>query len=609
MAPTDLPPDLPAPDLRSATGQLPSWADVCRMLDDPDQLDRLRRTHLGLLRALGIVDVAPNGEPYLLPLLLDGAILRHRLSAAEVAGDHLELDPDLGVYGVPAERGILATTGEVLRLGTSAHLTPPTARRVTRSGRRLLHGPPGWLRQFRAGDLIAVQLLDATLLVRGCRTEGGTTDVAARLSATAATAIERVADRGGPAVLPLEALVLGEMAADPTLFHETAVAPLAEVLEAASLPHDLGYVGRPGPTSLALPPHARGNTANELLPSELPDEQLTELLELGRLIGRFGLGVDDPLEGRTGERVLAPLRDWRTVDHLAVTAGAEVGTRALVDTLLPGAPRALRAPLHHLRAAHHLRTGSLAHALSDIDAALRTAPDVPEVVAVAAQVHTIVGDRSRTAALLGHLPDSHPLHRICDALLAPAGATALDRARCLHARANAYLVMAGCGDLDAHQRHDVERRGLQLGHLPEEMLVDDLLHHRAGLARVIREVGPLLADDELALLRRWAATRRRWWWRLDADTDGACLRALDDGTEVRASWPWPGPGAEGGFDPTGALVLARVLPTGSGWWMAPGALTVEEDVAVDALPDPSDIIGVRLWCARPDRTDPRSRAA
>ncbi|HUG85221.1 MAG TPA: hypothetical protein VMM13_11690 [Euzebya sp.] len=592
-------------DLRTPTGQLPSWAEACQMLRDPAQFNHLGRAQLTVLRAMGIADVALNGEPYVLPALLDGVTLRHRLTAAEVAGDHLELDPDLSILSVPAQRGLVATSGQPLRLGSHLHLSPPTVRRVMQSGRRLLLGPPGWLRPFRAGDLVGVHLIDATLLVLACSTGGDAAALATRLRVTAAPIHDRVVENGAPAALPLEGLVLGEMALDDALYRDVAVAPLTEVLQAADLPHALGYIGRPGRPDVPLPAHARGNPGNDMLPSQLPDERMAELLELGRIVGRFGLGAVDPLDGHSREGVLAPLRDWETVELLADTAGAEPGLRTLVDTLLPGAPRALRAPLHHLRAVHHLRTGALAHALSDLDAAMRTASDAEVVVALAVELRAIIGDGTGAQALLQLLADDHPLHEVCTALL-PLDTAPLEGAHALLLRVIAYVMVAGCGDLLEHQRHAFGHRGLHEGHLPAEMVIDDLLHHRAGLARAALEMGPLLCDAELASLRRWQEEQRGWWKVVGCVADRARLRALVGGTEVEAYWPWPGTFLDDEFDATGDLVLARLLPIGDDWWMAPGALTVEEDVSLHDLPDPSDIVAVRLWAARPDSTGPRS---
>lgn len=586
------------PDLRTPTGQLIGWSDALHMVGDPDGLADLGPAQLKILRALGIIDVALNGEPVALPVLLDGVSLNHRLSAAEIAGHHLELDPDLSILAPAVEGGVRLSTGERLELIDHRHLEPARAERPRQAGRRLLLGPPGWLRRHQVGEQVAVGLIDATLLVGPSRREGGVEPLAQRLVDMAEPLWSGMRAKGVPECLPLPGLVMGAMADGETLFtREQPVVPMTEVLAAAGMPHALGFVGPPGSTEVSLPPHALGNPASHGITGGLNDEEIARLLHLGDVISRLGL-VDDPgsvLGTATRALMSQALRDADTLWRLADTVAAERGARILVDQVLPGAPVALRGPLHVLRATHHLRNGAFTEALADTAAAVRAAPEFSVAVGTATLLRVVCGDAEGLAELGDRGVDDQ---RYDDEGLDEDGyfTDATMRAWALLGRVVMYLDMAGCDDLERHQEVALHMAGMTPAHLPPDMLSDDLLFHRAGLERYAREVGPELGEEDRAWVEAWLGVDRRWWRIAAVDQPNIRLHPAEGGPEVSTRCPQPNVGTP--QPEAGDLMLARVLPVGEEWLVAPGALLLDHDPGLEGLPDPQDIIGVRAWVAR-----------
>jgi hypothetical protein len=592
---------VPTTDLRTASGELPRWGDAVQLFRDPALADRIGSDQLAVLRALGLIDVTFDGEPYALPEVLLGRVLRHRLTAAEIAGDHLEIDPDLTAFAVPMQRGLMSSTGHPLTVASSDVIGPPSAVRPTGRARRLLSGPPGWLVGIDPGQLVALQLLDATLLVVPTDVDGDTAPMAAILREDTSAPLGRIADAGiASQVLPIGPMVVGAMVRDDDLFTaEKPVAPLGEVLAAAGMPHAGQYLGGPDspPVDDVVPVDVHPATVG--IPPGVDDAMMARILEIGRVVARVGLGVDDPFDRLSRRAMLDALRDWQTVAALE-GAAPEPGVRRLVGELVPGAPRAVRAALHHLQAVHHLCNGAPASALAEIEQALRTATeDAWPLHELALNLRMMAGDHAGVTELLRRLDADHPLQAVAEHLLHRSAADAGSRARELWARAAAYLELSRSADLVAHQAHALARAGLAAAHVPLELRSDDLLHDRAGLERTVLELGPLLPPDELDLLRRWTGIRRRWWTVIRVDDDVAELqdRAGTATVEVDLSCDC----GCGDVVPVAAgwVLLARPLASDDGLWIPGGWMALGTEEEVDDLPDPTDLAELATWAARP----------
>lgn len=568
------------------TDRRPTWAEICRLLRDDVAIERIGAREMEILRALEVVGSTPEGAPYLLPELLNGLVLRHRLTEAEVAGDHLELDPDLTLLAVPALLGLFTTTGEPLRLGTHLELARPTAVRPVGDGRRQLHGRRGWLAGFRGADVVEVTLIDSVLVLGIGGEAADPTVLAEILGRRVEDLLDRVTSVGVPPAFPLIGLLTDALTADPALL-DGPIPPLTEVLAHAGVPHRQAFLGRPGQADVPVPPHAHGHSGSCGLPVGTPEPQLRAALAIGEVIGRFAVGVDDPCDGRPLGTALSALRDWDLLQRMAHGASDGPGVPRMVEAALGSVPRRLRAPLHYLRAVHRLSRGAVGHALGDLETALRTDPDAEPVLELLAELRWVLGDIDGAAALFDRL-------RVPDALPSADGG-ALDRARTLHERIRSYLVISGCHDLFDHQARALEGQGLDPAGVPHHLLLDDILFERAGLARVDLELTPLLDAPEAELLRAWAGVPRRWWRIAGACDRLVQLRGVAHDQAVRAALPAVGEEEVDGLLRHGDLILARLLPTGDGWWTPPGALYVDADSEADGLPDADDLPGAIRW--------------
>lgn len=107
----------------------------------------------------GLVQPFLDGRLVPLPLLLDGLVLVHVVSAAETAGEYLEVHPDLSPLLDAVRDGIRLGDGGIVACAGAEEL----ADRGLPAQRLVLTGPPGWLEQAGAGDPLAVLLAEGRL--------------------------------------------------------------------------------------------------------------------------------------------------------------------------------------------------------------------------------------------------------------------------------------------------------------------------------------------------------------------------------------------------------------------------------------------------------------
>jgi hypothetical protein len=151
------------------------------------------------------------------PALTDGIVLTHRLSAAELADEHLDLDTDLaGFLRCPAPHVD----------GGPLHVDEPGDGEPARWG-----GPPDWLAGSTAGALLAVRATkDGAVTISALDEEPATpAELVAALRAVYETELE---EPGLP--VRAETLVLGLLHRDRTAFAEPRP-PLTELAAAAGL--------------------------------------------------------------------------------------------------------------------------------------------------------------------------------------------------------------------------------------------------------------------------------------------------------------------------------------------------------------------------------------
>lgn len=198
-------------DLVRLTGeQMGAWADDPLLPSLIDQMvDHLLFDGDGSIARL-VGDVVVHVESF-----TAGIVLTHRLSEVERDTDALAVGVDLAGFRCRAQ----------LRLPDGAELER------TNTGSPAWVGPPGWLRGFPAGALIAVRVDgDGTARLRTVDEEPPISD--ALVSLLDSVYDEKVARSGLP--VRAEDLVLGMLEQDPRTFSD-AVAPLKELALAAGL--------------------------------------------------------------------------------------------------------------------------------------------------------------------------------------------------------------------------------------------------------------------------------------------------------------------------------------------------------------------------------------
>jgi SEC-C motif len=478
-----------------------------------------------------------DGRWVSVPATLEGVVLAHRLDEEEVATDSLPVHPDfapldpLGIHGLP-----LASGGN-LQSCSEGHL----------------HGPPGWLGDRKAGELVALRLREGTVEVAPAAVVDEVGDLGVRrLAAVVERELTRTGaggvDRPAPA-LPLTQVVLQAMVEAPGL-RRHAAAPLGALLAGAGLETHGWLVGRAG---------TDWREWDEILGSDDDDDGDEDEEDLSARVAEL-LGVDEwAVEGAAEVARMVELCG-RSPDALRAVSGhtelmqslAEVldvpGVAALVQVLCLGEPAAeavlgavadaaegrLQAPPTWLLARVAEQRGDpLAAEALDVRAA-EIDPDFAPALLDAARAAEDRGDaRTARERLLraGIDPDAPQLRRVEHyARLRPAAAAGRnapcpcgsgrkyklcclrraalplrDRAVWLLERATSWALLPAqrlaVADLVTEDDDEL------IGVLAEDVALFD----RGLLERYLELRGPLLQADEVRLARRWLDTRPDMW--------------------------------------------------------------------------------------------------
>jgi hypothetical protein len=510
------------------------------------------------------------------PTLTDGIVLTHRLSAAERAEEHLDLDADLaGFLRHPEPR---VATGPL-------HVDDAEADDPVRWG-----GPRGWLADLPDGALLAVRA-----------TAGGEVTIAvldvepvAPPELTAALLAEyrvQLDDPGLP--VEAEALVLGMLYRDPSVFAEPRP-PLTELAAAAGLERHRAEFAHDESVWAAADAAER---EFRLLVRAGGEERVEAALEAFRLL------ADDPRDPAVLRRALDLLGEPEVLaavlDEL-LPEPDEHGERvaavvALADRLLAAAGRTPREAVARWIAAFAAeRDGRALDAESHLRAASVASGGWPIVEDRLAWYES---DRGDAAAALGRwrdieMPEDDPdvaavrpfatapgpepgrnercwcgsgrKYKQCH-LGRPVQASLPARAQWLYRKAAAYVERRGGAAGQALERcaedavpdgddDDVDAA------FDNPVVIDAVLHEGGWFAVFLADRGPLLPADEAALAASWAGVDRSVF-EVEGIRfgEGATVRDLRTGARLDVTT------APAGRNVTmGELVSARALPDGSG---------------------------------------------
>jgi hypothetical protein len=178
-----------------------------------------------------------------LPSVLDGAVLAHRLSGSEAAGEVVELDPDLTPIAPLVTPGLQLVGGGTLRRGRADDWNQAT-------------GPSGWLGGAEEATLIGFRLRGGRLELGTLSEPGGETRMAAHRLVAAArarlVALEPLFDQPAAHVGRLVVELLVEL---PRLLDQP-LGPLGGLLESAGLEVRGSLIGHKGTDWSAWDPGA-----------------------------------------------------------------------------------------------------------------------------------------------------------------------------------------------------------------------------------------------------------------------------------------------------------------------------------------------------------------
>lgn len=221
-----------------------------------------------------------------LPTMVDGAVLTHRLTSAELDIEVLRGDLDIDLWTLMALDGLPLATGGVAksRFRREEKPLPPD----TSIG---LVGPEGWLQGYLAGDLLGLRYVDGALALEKLDQPPVDGERVRTVTDAAWRAAQMDAEHGDPLVPGASGadVVMAALVERPTLLADP-LQPLSEIVASTELEVVNGYVGLPGTrweaepaylTESELPAYRRWRAVtNAFLSSEeIPDDQT--LRELG----------------------------------------------------------------------------------------------------------------------------------------------------------------------------------------------------------------------------------------------------------------------------------------------------------------------------------------
>lgn len=499
------------------------------------------------------------------PALTDGIVLTHRLSAAELADEHLDLDTDLaGFLRCPDPH----VDGEPL------HVDEPDGDEPVRWG-----GPPDWLAGLTAGALLAVRA-----------TQGGAVTISAlddepaapaELVAALRAVYEAELEEPG---LPVRAeeLVLGLLHRDRTAFAEPRP-PLTELAAAAGLlrrgdefAHDESVWTEAEAVDQAMRLVTRVDTEEQGEAAVRAYELLGDAHDPAALREALGLMEDpDVLESVVEELLREPDDDGERVRAAVALAGRLV-------TVAGRSPR--EAVARWVAAVAAERDGRVLDAESHLRAAAVAAPGWSLVEDRLAWYESDRGDAEAAAArwtAIG-VPADDPDLAAVRPFAAPAGPEPgrNDRCWCGSGRKYKQCHLGRPARAELPERAGwiyrkavtyLERRGgaahAELAWWADTLdadwdapeVVDAALGEGGWGETFLAERGPLLPADEVELAASWAsAVLGLYEVERVRFGEGVTLRDRrgDDRIDVRL--------ATGVSPQLGELVLARALPDGSG---------------------------------------------
>jgi hypothetical protein len=484
--------------------------------------------------------MSKEGMVALVSVMLEGAVLTHRITQSELERGVIDVTPDLGAIDFGCFDGMQLAGGSTLK----SEYPFDGQQHLDQHGSFV--GVEGWLSSIRAGDVVGLRRYGLSIAIDTCGELGsGEAELSALREAFDARHVV------GTGVEP-EELLMDAICHDPTLFR-TAVAPLGELLEAIGLEQRDAWFGLGGEDW--DPPFVRAFAAARAKLGETWGfnpccDQAFEIVEEAwseQMFRRGGPAATDlrPVGRALAHGSVAPafadsvLRDNDYSSDLLASFANELSN-------LPGK---LAAPGLFLRALNYERDGDALLSEADLRASVLADPEYGPSLAELAWYESDRGDARRAVALLrrsGSSDDSHDVGEIeflQDYIVpTPLNAGRNDPCPCGSGRKfksccqsdpkltievrSSWLyhkILRYC--LRPARRAEVEALFEITGtYATNEVLanfmpalVDIAMFEGGAVINFIRERGLLLPTDELALARSWVDPNLALWEIVDVD--------------------------------------------------------------------------------------------
>lgn len=555
-----------------------------------------------------------DGRYAALDTALEGRVLTHRMSEAEIASGILDIVPDLTPL-----TALVAPGGPDADEEFSVVFPDFDAEVFAERGRLDADAPelerlllqPDALYGYAAGDLIGLGLAGGELrLVRVDRTEEA----------------PELADRLGDIIAegsaePSDSVLWQLMADDPALF-TMPVAPLTELIEAAGYTWESDYLAVRGFDFDAFHRATRvGIIARE---HELHAEEAGAVVDFAYLVREVAEATEhgeDPMALALERVAASPDAYAGLADPVSAAAALDLAAgpeddrtaalHAVAVALLEHAPRRTKASAHWIAAKAADRLGDVSAAVAHYESALDRDPDWVPAIFDLALLAADAGDATRAQSLLGRIEggESEALHEVLQRYqaaehpglgrndrcwcgsgrkykschLGRSELTADDHATWLYTKAQLFArtpelfdLLYSLAEIRAGYWSDEDAlpRALEGG-----LAVDVTLFEAGVFELFVERRGELLPAGELELARQWLGTARSVYEVLaTAPGESLTLQDLRGGDPVEVTDEW----GSRSFD-VGALLCARVLPTGESMRALGGMEPVDPDARDELL--------------------------
>lgn len=559
------------------------------------------------------VGFLPDGRNLALDPLLEGRLLTHRLTEAEIAASVLDANPDLTPLTVFALGSDQDRRGEFRVIFGELDDDRLAERGVEDPDFLYDEGlllEPGTLAGYSAGDVVAITVSDGQLQLRSV-----TADLTPAPDLT--DALNRIVPEDSAD--NTDAVVWQLMTEDPSLFASPTV-PLGELIEAAGYARDGDYLAAAGFDFAAhhLSTHI-GMVARE---HELHPDEARAVVEFLGLVRQTheqtALGTDPGHYVR--EQVSGNAEAYAALEDPVVAAAAlELVTgfddctdalHAVAVGLVDLGPRRLKASASWLAGKAADQLGDVEAALSYFEEALDRDPDWVPALFDLALLEGDRGDVTRAQSLLGRIeggetealydvlqrfaPREHPdlgrndrcwcgsgrKYKACH--LGKSELSPDDRAAWLYSKAMLFMrspelfdTLFGLAEVRAEFSADEDAlmRAIEGG-----LVIDVALFECSIFDLFVARRGALLQQEELDLARQWLDVRRSVHEVTATTEDALTLRDLRSGEETEVTDPSASRNLA-----VGTVVCARLLPVGPATVRAFGGMEPIDADSTDEL--------------------------